>query len=64
MSTANNKNDFNSFTRNDWVEYLIKNPEFADKCDKWDELDGEDWSSLLQEQPQFADKCNELNGLN
>ena len=43
---------------------LINQPQFADKCDKWDEFTGDDWLQLLLCQPQFADKCDwgKLNG--
>ena len=37
---------------------LTANPQFADKCNKWNEFDSEDWRVLLSEQPQFADKCD------
>ena len=33
-------------------------PQFADRCDKWNEFDGAKWSNLLQYQPQFADLCD------
>ena len=42
----------------DWAALLIDRPQFADKCDAWDEMSGGDWASLLGTQPQFADKCD------
>ena len=42
-----------------WSLLLIEQPQFADKCNKWDEFTGITWSELLSQQPQFADKCDE-----
>ena len=42
-----------------WSLLLIKYPQFADKCNKWDEFTGITWSNLLSQQPQFANKCDE-----
>ena len=36
-------------------------PQFAGKCDKWNEFDVLDWRALLKKQPQFADKCDKWN---
>ena len=43
---------------------MEEQPQFADKCDKWDEFYGDNWGCLLAKQPQFADKCdwNKLDG--
>ena len=40
-----------------WVDLLSQKPEFAEKCDKYDDFSATDWKNLLSEQPQFADKC-------
>ena len=37
---------------------MRKQPQFADKCDIWDQFNSSDWSGLLCYQPQFADKCD------
>jgi hypothetical protein len=37
---------------------LIKNPNFAEYCDRWDEFTAYDWSKVLASQPQLADKCD------
>ena len=42
-----------------WSLLLIEQPQFADKCNKWDEFTGITWSKLLSQQPQFANKCDE-----
>ena len=42
----------------DWAVLLLDRPQFADKCDKWDEMSGGDWASLLGSQPSFADRCD------
>jgi len=47
-----------AFSISEWLDILRKQPQFAEKCDKWDKFDGNDWSKLLQEQPQFAEKCD------
>ena len=41
-----------------WSCLLAKQPQFANKCDKWDEFDAYEWRSLLEKQPRFADKCD------
>ena len=45
-----------------WSCLLAKQPQFANKCDKWDEFDAYEWRSLLEKQPRFADKCDEYDG--
>lgn len=44
----------------DWSEILGKHPEFADKCDKWDDLYGHQWVDILSRDSgaAFADKCD------
>ena len=37
---------------------MSEQPQFTDKCDKWNEFNGSNWSCLLSNQPQFADKCD------
>ena len=51
-----------ALSTSEWVEILKENPELADKCDKWEEFEGEDWSNLLSAQPQLADRCDKVNG--
>ncbi len=42
-----------------WPLILAYSPEFADKCDKWDQFTPNfGWHTVLSKQPQFADKCN------
>ena len=55
------KEEFETLTGSDWVRLLSKKPQFADKCDKWDEFKDHYWAHLLEEQPQFADKCDKWN---
>ena len=45
-----------------WSLLLEVQPQFAGKCDKWDEFDAYDWHILLEKHPQFADKCDEYGG--
>ena len=45
-----------SCTMCSWL--LSKYPQFADKCERWNEFDGDDWWYLLAAQPHFADKCD------
>ncbi len=42
----------------DWYIILSKQPQLADKCNKWGEFDEDNWGWLLSKQPQFFDKCN------
>ena len=44
------------FNSSDWSGLLQDQPQFAEKCDRWDEFCGTDWSELLRKQPQFAEK--------
>ncbi|MBR2441085.1 MAG: hypothetical protein IKB25_12875 [Lentisphaeria bacterium] len=49
------------WAEHDWIAVLIKEPQLADKCDKWNEFESNDWADLLSIQPQFADKCDKWN---
>ena len=40
-----------------WLHFLINQPQFANKCDKWHCFKVYIWRYLLKDQPQFADKC-------
>ena len=40
-------------SKDNWVNLLEELPQFANKCDKWDEFSRHDWRYLLQGQPQF-----------
>lgn len=53
-----------ALSKRNWTELLAAQPQFADRCDKWGELDGDCWAWLLGKQPQFAGKCDwrRLNG--
>ena len=49
--------ELKNFTGWEWSRLLAGRPEFAGKCDKWDEFFGGEWAYLLKHQPQFADLC-------
>ena len=42
----------------EWRNLLIEYPQFADKCDKWNEFTTCDWINILRSQPQFSNKCD------
>ena len=42
----------------EWRNLLIEYPQFADKCDKWNEFTTCDWINILRLQPQFSNKCD------
>ena len=41
-----------------WSWLLYKRPQFADKCDKWEEFSAWDWYELF-DQPQFEEKAKQ-----
>lgn len=41
-----------------WATILCSQPQFADKCDKWDSFGACRWATILSSQPQFAGKCD------
>ena len=42
----------------EWRNLLKEYPQFADKCDKWNEFTTCDWINILRLQPQFSNKCD------
>ena len=52
------KCDWSKLEACDWSELLADYPQFADKCDKWNDFDGSDWWYLVEAQEQFAGKCD------
>ena len=42
----------------EWRDLLMEYPQFADKCDKWNEFTTCDWINILRLQPQFSNKCD------
>ena len=42
----------------DWSLVLLKHPEFANKCDVWEDFDGTAWKELIMRHPEFADRCD------
>ena len=40
-----------------WSRLLVEQPQFADKCNEWEEFKDDQWRNLLAKQPQFVDKC-------
>ena len=38
----------------DWCLLLFNHPQFADKCDKWDEFSDDEWEDLLEDHPDFV----------
>ena len=55
------KCNWNMLGRDEWVSLLVKYPELADKCDKWNEFVPLNWVNFLRYQPQFADRCDKWN---
>ena len=35
---------------------MFSSPQFADKCDKWEDFSSRDWDLLLQSQPELITK--------
>ena len=41
-----------------WLKLLTAQPQFADRCKRWEDFSGKDWAELLVAQPQFATRCD------
>ena len=55
------KCNWNMLGHDEWASLLVKYPELADKCDKWNEFAPLNWVNFLRYQPQFADRCDKWN---
>jgi hypothetical protein len=58
--------NWNEFDSEDWNALLISQPQFADKCDKWENMDsdkflfGNSWQEVLTKQPQLIKYFSEV----
>ena len=56
---------FDKFSDRDWDNLLSHQPQFADRYDKLEELEGlsnHTWNFILQHRPELAHKCNRWTG--
>ena len=54
---------FTEMSTSDWMWLLVREPQFADNCGRWDSFSSCYWVRLLADQPQFADKCDKWDRL-
>ena len=60
---SNTASNWDLLGSEEWIQLLVTQPQFAEKCNKWSEFNCDDWLGLLKEQPQFSDKCEKYGKL-